>query len=121
MTPVVAEAIDDARYAPYVDRQEAEVAELRASERVTLGGDLDFAAIPGLSIEMVERLDCRAPGHAGGGGARSRDYAGGADRDPAPRQPARGMTEDEARHWAAARFDSLAIERLERLAAIVIG
>jgi tRNA uridine 5-carboxymethylaminomethyl modification enzyme len=61
MTPVIAEAIDDARYAPYVERQEAEVAELRASERVTLHGDLDFAAIPGLSTEMVERLGAARP------------------------------------------------------------
>ncbi|MEO5938651.1 MAG: tRNA uridine-5-carboxymethylaminomethyl(34) synthesis enzyme MnmG [Sphingomonas sp.] len=61
MTPVIAEAIDDARYAPYVERQQAEVAELRASERVALRGDLDFAAIPGLSIEMVERLTTARP------------------------------------------------------------
>lgn len=61
MTPVLAEAIDDARYAPYVERQEAEVAELRASERVMLRGDLDFAAIPGLSTEMVERLSAARP------------------------------------------------------------
>ena len=61
MTPVLAEAIDDARYAPYVERQDAEVAELRASERVMLRADLDFAAIPGLSIEMVERLAAARP------------------------------------------------------------
>ncbi len=61
MTPVIAEAIDDARYAPYVDRQEAEVAELRASERMALRVDLDFAAIPGLSSEMVERLTAARP------------------------------------------------------------
>ncbi|MDB5680584.1 MAG: rsmG, partial [Sphingomonas bacterium] len=29
------------------------------------------------------------------------------------------MTEDEARAWAAARFDSAAMDRLDRLAAIV--
>jgi tRNA uridine 5-carboxymethylaminomethyl modification enzyme len=61
MTPVIAEAIDDARYAPYVERQEAEVAELRASERVMLRSDLDFAGIPGLSTEMVERLGAARP------------------------------------------------------------
>jgi tRNA uridine 5-carboxymethylaminomethyl modification enzyme len=61
VTPVLTEAIDDARYAPYVDRQEAEVAELRASERVALGGDLDFSLIPGLSAEMVERLTVARP------------------------------------------------------------
>jgi tRNA uridine 5-carboxymethylaminomethyl modification enzyme len=61
MTPVLAEAIDDARYAPYVERQDAEVAELRASERVTLEADLSFGAIPGLSNEMVERLTAARP------------------------------------------------------------
>jgi tRNA uridine 5-carboxymethylaminomethyl modification enzyme len=60
-TPVVEEAIEDARYAPYVERQEAEVSELRASERVALRPDLDFAAIPGLSNEMVERLSAARP------------------------------------------------------------
>ncbi|MBS0478520.1 MAG: tRNA uridine-5-carboxymethylaminomethyl(34) synthesis enzyme MnmG [Proteobacteria bacterium] len=61
VTPVTLEAIDDARYAPYVERQETEMAELRASERVELHGDLDFAAIPGLSIEMIERLTAARP------------------------------------------------------------
>jgi tRNA uridine 5-carboxymethylaminomethyl modification enzyme len=60
-TPVVEEAIEDARYAPYVERQEAEVSELRASERIALRSDLDFAAIPGLSNEMVERLAAARP------------------------------------------------------------
>ncbi|MBN8816116.1 MAG: tRNA uridine-5-carboxymethylaminomethyl(34) synthesis enzyme MnmG [Sphingomonas sp.] len=61
MTPILAEAIDDARYAPYVERQDAEVAELRASERATLREDLDFSVIPGLSTEMVERLAAARP------------------------------------------------------------
>ncbi len=60
-TMVVEEAIEDARYAPYVERQEAEVAELRAGERVSLRPDLDFATIPGLSNEMVERLTAARP------------------------------------------------------------
>jgi tRNA uridine 5-carboxymethylaminomethyl modification enzyme len=60
-TPVVEEAIEDARYAPYVERQEAEVSELRASERIALRSDMDFAAIPGLSNEMVERLAAARP------------------------------------------------------------
>ena len=60
-TSVVEEAIEDARYAPYVERQDAEVSELRASERVVLRSDLDFGAIPGLSSEMVERLSAARP------------------------------------------------------------
>ncbi|HEX4695362.1 tRNA uridine-5-carboxymethylaminomethyl(34) synthesis enzyme MnmG [Sphingomonas sp.] len=61
MTPVIAEAIDDARYAPYVQRQDAEVAELRSSECVILRRDLDFGSIPGLSHEMIERLSAARP------------------------------------------------------------
>jgi len=61
MSPVIAEAIDDARYAPYVQRQDAEVAELLAGEKVALGCDLDFAAVPGLSQEMIERLSAARP------------------------------------------------------------
>jgi len=60
-TPVVDEAIEDARYAPYVARQQAEIAELRAGERVALAADMNFAAIPGLSNEMVERLTAARP------------------------------------------------------------
>ncbi|MES2096133.1 MAG: tRNA uridine-5-carboxymethylaminomethyl(34) synthesis enzyme MnmG [Pseudomonadota bacterium] len=60
-SPVVEEAVEDARYAPYVERQQAEVAELRASDRVRLTESLDFAAIAGLSTEMVERLSAARP------------------------------------------------------------
>jgi tRNA uridine 5-carboxymethylaminomethyl modification enzyme len=60
-SPIIEEMIEDSRYAPYVERQEAELAELRASERVRLAGGLDYAAIPGLSNEMVERLSAARP------------------------------------------------------------
>ena len=61
LTPVVAEAIEDARYAPYVERQADEVAQLQADERTMLAADLDFATIPGLSLEMIERLNAGRP------------------------------------------------------------
>lgn len=60
-TPVIEEAIEDARYAPYVARQAAEIDDLRNSERIALAADMDFAAIPGLSNEMVERLSAARP------------------------------------------------------------
>jgi tRNA uridine 5-carboxymethylaminomethyl modification enzyme len=53
---LVAEIAEDARYAPYLRRQDEEVAQLRANDAITLHGDLDYAAIPGLSTEMVEKL-----------------------------------------------------------------
>ncbi|HYZ47679.1 MAG TPA: FAD-dependent oxidoreductase, partial [Sphingomonas sp.] len=54
-------AIDDARYAPYLERQEAEVRALRAAGRAPIPLDIDYAGIPGLSNEMVERLDAARP------------------------------------------------------------
>lgn len=57
---LLAEFVEDARYAPYLERQETEVAQLRANDRVRIP-DLDFAAIPGLSNEMIERLSAARP------------------------------------------------------------
>lgn len=61
---LVAEMVEDARYAPYLERQEAEVGELRANDSVPLPA-IDFAAVPGLSSEMVERLSAAAPATLG--------------------------------------------------------
>jgi tRNA uridine 5-carboxymethylaminomethyl modification enzyme len=58
---VVAELIEDARYAPYIERQAEEVARLRQEEAEPLP-PLDYRAIPGLSNEMVERLSAAQPG-----------------------------------------------------------
>jgi tRNA uridine 5-carboxymethylaminomethyl modification enzyme len=58
---VLEEAIQDHRYAPYVSRQDGEIARLRSDEAVRLPGTLDYAAIPGLSNEMVERLSSARP------------------------------------------------------------
>ena len=58
---VVAEVVEDARYAPYLERQAIEVAALRAEEGRKLPDSLRFATIPGLSNEMVERLETARP------------------------------------------------------------
>ena len=55
------EAVEDHRYAPYVERQQAEVARLRSDENVRLPRDLDYRSVPGLSNEMVERLEAARP------------------------------------------------------------
>jgi tRNA uridine 5-carboxymethylaminomethyl modification enzyme len=55
------EAIEDHRYAPYVERQQAEVARLKGDEAVHLPRELDFQTVPGLSNEMVERLSQARP------------------------------------------------------------
>ncbi|HUD94322.1 tRNA uridine-5-carboxymethylaminomethyl(34) synthesis enzyme MnmG [Sphingobium sp.] len=56
-----AEILEDAHYAPYLQRQDAEIAELRRNERVHIPADFDFDAIGGLSTEMIERLDAARP------------------------------------------------------------
>ncbi|RYG23591.1 MAG: tRNA uridine-5-carboxymethylaminomethyl(34) synthesis enzyme MnmG, partial [Burkholderiales bacterium] len=58
---MLAEFVEDARYAPYLERQDAEVAALRGNDNVRLSADIDFAAVPGLSNEMVERLSAARP------------------------------------------------------------
>ncbi len=62
---IYAEVIEDARYAPYVTRQEAEVRAMRSSESTPLPDLMDYAAIPGLSNEMVERLRAARPSTLG--------------------------------------------------------
>jgi tRNA uridine 5-carboxymethylaminomethyl modification enzyme len=62
------EIAEDARYAPYLQRQAAEVDALRRDESLRLDPALDYAAIPGLSAEMVERLAKAAPTTLGGAG-----------------------------------------------------
>ena len=50
------EAVQDHRYAPYVERQRSEIQRLRCDDAVRIPAELDYRAIPGLSHEMVERL-----------------------------------------------------------------
>jgi len=51
----------DGRYAPYIERQEAEIANLKSNERVRLPVDLDYRSISGLSNEMTEKLETARP------------------------------------------------------------
>ncbi|WP_128891453.1 tRNA uridine-5-carboxymethylaminomethyl(34) synthesis enzyme MnmG [Erythrobacter sp. HKB08] len=55
------ELVEDAAYAPYLERQEAELRDLRASSSVRLDPDFPFGDVPGLSNEMVERLSTAKP------------------------------------------------------------
>jgi tRNA uridine 5-carboxymethylaminomethyl modification enzyme len=59
------EAIQDHRYAPYVERQAGEVARLRADEAARIPARLDYAGIAGLSNEMIERLSAARPATIG--------------------------------------------------------
>jgi tRNA uridine 5-carboxymethylaminomethyl modification enzyme len=55
------ELVEDVAYAPYLERQESELRNLRASDTVSLGPDFPYRQVPGLSNEMVERLAGASP------------------------------------------------------------
>ena len=55
------EARADGLYAPYIERQQREWAAVWRDSAVHLPADLDFAAVPGLSNEAVERLAAARP------------------------------------------------------------
>jgi tRNA uridine 5-carboxymethylaminomethyl modification enzyme len=55
------ELLEDARYAPYLERQDEEVRRMREGEAVTIPADFDFGLIGGLSNEMRERLESARP------------------------------------------------------------
>ena len=62
---LLVELIEDARYAPYLERQAAEQEAMARSDATPIAGSLDYAAIPGLSNEMVERLSLARPATVG--------------------------------------------------------
>jgi tRNA uridine 5-carboxymethylaminomethyl modification enzyme len=47
----------DAKYAVYLDRQAADISAFRRDEILTIPGDLDYAALAGLSTEIRTRLE----------------------------------------------------------------
>ena len=59
--PLAVEMAEDAFYAPYLARQQAELSDLRTSEAQRLAPDFPFAQVPGLSNEMIERLSLARP------------------------------------------------------------
>ena len=58
---IVDEVEEDFRYAPYVTRQDNELRDLAAGNALKLSDELDFGAVPGLSAEMIERLNAARP------------------------------------------------------------
>ena len=55
----------DAQYAGYLGRQEADIIAFRRDEGLTLPGDLDYAAIHGLSTEVRQKLSAIRPATLG--------------------------------------------------------
>jgi tRNA uridine 5-carboxymethylaminomethyl modification enzyme len=66
--PVRAQLEAEALYAPYLDRQAAELRLLAREERTSIPETVDFAAIAGLSNEMKQRLSAARPATLGGAG-----------------------------------------------------
>jgi tRNA uridine 5-carboxymethylaminomethyl modification enzyme len=58
---ILEELVQDCRYAPYLERQDAEVARLRSDDAVAIPSGLSYRSIAGLSNEMVERLETAQP------------------------------------------------------------
>jgi tRNA uridine 5-carboxymethylaminomethyl modification enzyme len=61
---ILDEALEDARYAPYIERQAAEIEDMRNSQRISLS-HLDYGVIGGLSNEMREKLLQARPNNLG--------------------------------------------------------
>jgi tRNA uridine 5-carboxymethylaminomethyl modification enzyme len=60
--PAIAAQLEvDARYASYVDRQEADVLAFRKEENVRIPADITYAAVAGLSTEVRQKLDALRP------------------------------------------------------------
>ncbi|WP_101674267.1 tRNA uridine-5-carboxymethylaminomethyl(34) synthesis enzyme MnmG [Alloalcanivorax mobilis] len=57
-----------AKYAGYIDRQETEIARLRAAETQRLPADFDYAGVKGLSNEVRQKLAEVRPGTVGQAG-----------------------------------------------------
>lgn len=60
-SPAILEAIDDLVYAPYLERQQRELAARRRDGLVTINTAFEYGCVPGLSTEMLERLQASRP------------------------------------------------------------
>jgi tRNA uridine 5-carboxymethylaminomethyl modification enzyme len=55
----------NARYAVYVKRQELDIASFRKDEGIAIPADFLFAALPGLSTELRQKLERHRPASLG--------------------------------------------------------
>jgi tRNA uridine 5-carboxymethylaminomethyl modification enzyme len=66
VAPEIAEqVVTDARYASFIERQQADIASLQRDEALRIPDALDYAAVGGLSIEMQEKLNRARPASLG--------------------------------------------------------
>ena len=59
--PESEEGTADVLYAPYLERQHREWELVQRNSRVWIPSDFDYASVPGLSVEMIERLSGARP------------------------------------------------------------
>jgi tRNA uridine 5-carboxymethylaminomethyl modification enzyme len=64
-TDVAVQIATEARYKGYLERMEADIRAFRRDETLTLPAGLDFAALPGLSAEVREKLHRNRPATLG--------------------------------------------------------
>jgi tRNA uridine 5-carboxymethylaminomethyl modification enzyme len=62
---IVDEVMEDARYAPYLARQDAEIRTMRMHNGMPLGAGIKYRGMAGLSNEMVEKLEAARPATLG--------------------------------------------------------
>lgn len=60
-TAIAEQVSVDARYAVYLDRQEADIVALRKDEAISIPRDLDYGGISGLSTELRQKLEQQRP------------------------------------------------------------
>ena len=60
-TPILEQLSIDAQYAVYLKRQRHDVAAMRRDEAVTIPDWVDYSAIPGLSMELRQKLSRQRP------------------------------------------------------------
>lgn len=58
---VANERLEDARYAPYTQRQQQEISRLRRDSELPIRANLDYRHVAGLSTEMVQKLEASRP------------------------------------------------------------
>jgi len=62
LDPKTAERLEtEARYSVYLDRQQADVTQIRHEESRLIPQDIDFSAVPGLSNELKQKMKTRQP------------------------------------------------------------
>ena len=56
LTPIAQQIAVDAHYSTYLDRQDADIETLRAEDNIAIPGTLSVAELPGLSVELRQKL-----------------------------------------------------------------